>query len=278
MNMGLDFSEILVIMVLILIFFGSKEIPSMVRQAGRLIGQIRMYTEKVRKEINEITKIDEPMPSYDQEIIKKKEAIRQTYIARRKELGEEQRAAKSAAIWENLKKDPAFAKAKSVLAYVEIGAEVAMRPAILEMLGAGKRVIVPYSHEDSSMGVGEITSLEKDIIFRQGIGVYEPAPEKRNNFFKTDIQFVICPAVAFDIYGARLGRGKGSYDRFCKELKGVVPVYGIAFDCQIMGPDERLPFAYHDVVMDQVITESGALIKKPEEPAPQIMPPMQPAG
>jgi 5-formyltetrahydrofolate cyclo-ligase len=153
-----------------------------------------------------------------------------------------------------------------------------MRPAILEMLGAGKRVIVPYSHEDSSMGVGEITSLEKDIIFRQGIGVYEPAPEKRNNFFKTDIQFVICPAVAFDIYGARLGRGKGSYDRFCKELKGVVPVYGIAFDCQIMGPDERLPFAYHDVVMDQVITESGALIKKPEEPAPQIMPPMQPAG
>jgi 5-formyltetrahydrofolate cyclo-ligase len=278
MNMGLDFSEILVVMVLILIFFGSKEIPNMIRQAGRFIGQIRMYTEKVRKEINEITKIDEPMPSYDQEIVKKKEAIRQSYIARRKDLGEEQRAAKSAAIWDNLKKDPAFAKAKSVLAYVEIGAEVAMRPAILEMLGAGKRVIVPYSHEDSSMGVGEITNLEKDIDFRQGIGVYEPVQEKKNNFFKTDIQFVICPAVAFDIYGSRLGRGKGSYDRFCKELKGVVPVYGIAFDCQIMGPDERLPFAYHDVVMDQVITESGELIKKPEEPAPQIMPPMQPAG
>jgi 5-formyltetrahydrofolate cyclo-ligase len=278
MNMGLDFSEILVVMVLILIFFGSKEIPNMVRQAGRFIGQIRMYTEKVRKELNEITKIDEPMPTYDQELIKKKEAIRQTYITRRKELGEEQRAAKSAAIWETLKKDPAFAKARSVLAYVEIGAEVAMRPAILEMLGAGKRVVVPYSHEDSSMGVGEITNLEKDVVFSQGIGVYEPAHEKKNNFFISDIQFVICPAVAFDIYGARLGRGKGSYDRFCKDLKGRIPIYGIAFDCQIMGSDERLPFDYHDVVMDQVITESGPLIKKPEEPAPQIMPPMQPAG
>ena len=278
MNVGLDFSEILIIMALILIFFGSKEIPAMLKQAGRLIGQIRMYTDKVRREINDLTKLDEPMPSFDQEIAKKKEALRQVYIGRRKDLGEEQRAAKSAAIWEHLKKDPAFVKAKSVLAYVEIGAEAALRPAILEMLAAGKRVVIPYSHEDSSMGMGEITNLDKDIVLSQGLSVYEPARERRDNFFKTDIKFVLCPAVAFDRNGSRLGRGKGSYDRFCKELKGTVPIYGLAFDCQIMGPDERLPFAYHDVVVDQVVTESGPLLAKPEEHSPQVMPFMQPAG
>jgi 5-formyltetrahydrofolate cyclo-ligase len=105
-----------------------------------------------------------------------------------------------------------------------------------------------------------------------------PAPLKRDNFFKSDIQLIVCPAVAFDRYGGRLGRGKGSYDRFLKEMKGRVPIYGIAFDCQIMGSQDRLPFAYHDVVMDQVVTESGCLIKKPEEAAPVVEKPTQPAG
>ena len=86
MNMGLDFSEILVIMVLILIFFGSKEIPNIMRQAGRFVGKVRLYSEKVRREINEISKLDQPMPTHDQEVQKKKEAIRETYIAKRKEL------------------------------------------------------------------------------------------------------------------------------------------------------------------------------------------------
>ncbi len=277
MNMGLDFSEILVIMVLILIFFGSKEIPNIVRQAGKFVGQIRLYTEKVRREINEISNLNQPMPTHDQEVQKKKETIRETYIARRTTLSAEERAAKSATIWENLKKEPGFAKAKSVLVYVEAGAEVALRPAIREMFASGKRVLLPYTNEDSTMGVGEIANLEKDITLT-GMGVYEPVRETWNNFFKTDIQFVICPGVAFDVHGGRLGRGRGCYDRFCKEFKGRVPVYGVAFDCQIMGPDERLPFAYHDIVMDQVITENGILIAPPQEPAPPVAPPLQPAG
>jgi|WetSurMetagenome_2_1015567.scaffolds.fasta_scaffold00267_3 5-formyltetrahydrofolate cyclo-ligase len=278
MNMGLDFSEIAVIMALVLIFFGSKEIPNILRQVGRLVAQVRVYTDRVRKELNDISNPGgEPMPTYDQQTQSKKDALRKLYLSRRKNLSDDARAQKSAAIWETLKKEPGFEKAKSVLVYVEVGAEVATRQAIREMLAAGKRVVVPYANEDSSMGVGEIADLEKDIV-RNGMGVYEPAREKRDNFFKSDLQFVICPGVAFDVFCGRLGRGRGCFDRFCKELKGRVPVYGLAFDCQIMGPNERLPFAYHDIVMDQVITENGLLIKPPQEPAPQAPPTLQPAG
>ena len=55
-----------------------------------------------------------------------------------------------------------------------------------------------------------------------------------------------------------MGRGKRMYDNFLRDLKGHVPIWGIAFDCQII--QEQIPFDYHDIVMDQVVTESGLLI------------------
>jgi len=264
MNMGLDFSEILVIIVLVLVFFGSKEVPNMIRQTGRFIGKIRMYTDKVKKEIEEIAKIAEPMPSYDEEIINKKQILRKKYIQKRKSLSEEERKQKSYTICEHIKKDKLFINAKSVMAYIETPSEVIMSNFILEMFSMGKRVILPYLLEDFSLGISEITNLDKDIS-KSIYCVYEPVKELRKNFFKSDLQFIICPGVAFDIYGGRLGRGKGCYDKFLKELKGNVPIYGVSFACQIMGEDERLPFAYHDIIMDQVITENGPLIPKPNE-------------
>jgi 5-formyltetrahydrofolate cyclo-ligase len=277
MNMGLDFSEIIVIMALVLIFFGSKEIPNFVRQAARFIAKIRVYSDKVKREISEIGRIDEPIPNYDQEVINKKNALRETYIAKRKGLSEAQRSEKSAAIWRNLTADPAYVKARAVMVYVEMGAEAGTRQGILDMIATGRRVVIPFILEDGSLGIGEITDIDKDLAMGP-MNIPVPVQEKQNNFFKSDIQLIVCPAVAFDIYGARLGRGKGSYDRFLKEMKGRVPIYGIAFDCQIMGSQDRLPFAYHDVVMDQVVTESGLLIKKPEDGAPVVEKPSQPAG
>jgi 5-formyltetrahydrofolate cyclo-ligase len=277
MNMGLDYSKILLILVLVLIFFGSKEIPNFIRQAARFIAKIRVYSDKVKREISEIGRLDEPMPNYDQEVVNKKNAVRETYIAKRKGLSEAERGEKSAAVWKNLMADPAYVKAKAVMIYAEMGAEVPTRQAIREMIAAGRRIIIPYILEDSSLGIGEITDIDKDLTIGP-MNIPAPVPEKQNNFFKSDIQLIICPAVAFDMYGGRLGRGKGSYDRFLKEMKGRAPIYGIAFDCQIMGSQERLPFAYHDVVMDQVVTESGLLIKKPEDAAPTVEKPTQPAG
>lgn len=282
--MGLDYSEILLILVLFLIFFGSKEIPNFVRQAAKFIARIRVYSDKVRREVQEIGRLDEPMPSYDQEVIAKKNAIRETYIAKRKDLPHDVREEKTTAIWKNLAADPVYSPAKAIMLYVETGAEVATRGAIRDLLAAGRRVVLPYTNEDMTLGIGEITDLDRDVEAGE-LSVFVPVREKRNNFFKSDIQIIVCPAIAFDIFGARLGRGKGCYDRFLREMKGRVPIYGLAFDCQILPENERLPFAYHDVVMDQVVTESGFCIKKPDEPGatPGPVPtgpagPAQPAG
>jgi 5-formyltetrahydrofolate cyclo-ligase len=148
-----------------------------------------------------------------------------------------------------------------IMLYAEMGAEVITRPFIREMLRAGKRIVLPYVIEGGiDMGFAEIHDADADIIIGKK-GVPEPRPELRTNYFRSDLEAVVCPGVAFDRQGGRLGRGLGCYDAFLRELRGKVLIIGIAFDCQIM-PD-KVPFDYHDIPMDMVITESGIVVGAP---------------
>ncbi len=63
---------------------------------------------------------------------------------------------------------------------------------------------------------------------------------------------MIVPGVAFTQAGARLGRGKGFYDRWL-EGRGVFKL-GVCFSAQVV---EAVPREGHDVRMDGVVTEVG---------------------
>ena len=142
--------------------------------------------------------------------------------------------------------------------YVNMGSEVETRGLIAQLIRDGKRVIVPYSRSESrTMGLGEVANIETDIVIGEGKAP-QPRPDLRDRFFRSDLQMIVCPGVCFDIYGGRLGRGFAYYDNFLRELRGRVPIFGLAFDCQIY--NGHLPFSYSDVPMDQVITESGLLM------------------
>lgn len=62
--------------------------------------------------------------------------------------------------------------------------------------------------------------------------------------------WLFVPGVAFDLKGARLGRGKGYYDRFLEE-KDCLTV-ALAWSEQIV---EKVPVEKHDIHMDFIITE-----------------------
>ena len=261
MNMGLSMSEVLLIATLVLLFFGSKEVPRIFREMARLFAKLKMYSDKIKRELDEAIKLDEPQqPSHESETQIKKKSLRALCLEARDALPPEQRKEKSAAIWNYCLETQYYKDAIAIMIYVSIGSEVETRSCIFEMLGNKKRVIVPYCRSvGNELGIAEIKSMDEDLA-EGSYGIPEPMERIRNNFFKSDLQMVICPAVAFDIYGSRLGRGKGCYDIFLKELKGRVPLVGFAFDCQIQ--QQNLPFDYHDIAMDQVITESGLLLKK----------------
>lgn len=64
---------------------------------------------------------------------------------------------------------------------------------------------------------------------------------------------VLCPGLAFDGFGNRLGRGAGYYDRFLARLGPDVLRVGITGDYVV----DRLPTDGHDVAMTHLATSSG---------------------
>lgn len=65
-------------------------------------------------------------------------------------------------------------------------------------------------------------------------------------------QWFLVPGVGFDLKGARLGRGKGYYDRYFSEHEGLK--IGLAWSGQLK---DKIPVESHDSHMDFIITEKS---------------------
>jgi 5-formyltetrahydrofolate cyclo-ligase len=74
-----------------------------------------------------------------------------------------------------------------------------------------------------------------------------------------ELDLVMVPGTAFDLRGARMGQGKGYYDRLLSNARADSPLVALAFDCQIF---EEIPVAAHDVFMDSVLTEVRTITGK----------------
>ncbi len=258
---GLGFSEILIIVAVVLMFFGSKELPRFIREIAGFLTKARRYSDKLRREIDDLSRPEPPTPTESPAMKKRK--LRARYLETRKGLSEGDRREKSEQIWNNLRELEEFRTAGTVMVYVDIGSEVHTKRFFRGLREEGKRVVVPYCKiPTQEIGLAEIVDPETQLV-PGAFGVPEPERSLRDNFFKSDLQLIICPGVAFDRQGGRLGRGKHYYDSFLGELRGRVPIVGLAFAGQIM--DEQLPFEYHDVPMDEVVTEDGLIRKQSAE-------------
>ena len=150
---------------------------------------------------------------------------------------------------------PEYASAKTVLFYLDVRAEVRTRHSLPEALTSGKTIIVPWCNE-----VGELELFRLEDMSELAVGMYkilEPKPELRTLAEKhvrpQDLDLVMVPGVAFDRRGARMGHGKGYYDKLLQHARPDAPLVALAFDCQVF---DEIPVAAHDVFMDQVLTES----------------------
>lgn len=70
------------------------------------------------------------------------------------------------------------------------------------------------------------------------------------------IDAFLCPGLAFDRHGGRLGRGRGYYDRILASARKDALRIGVCFENQIVGSTF---VDAHDVPMDFVICETGII-------------------
>ncbi|HLJ09672.1 MAG TPA: 5-formyltetrahydrofolate cyclo-ligase [Planctomycetaceae bacterium] len=189
----------------------------------------------------------------------RKRAIReQAHENRRKQENKDQL---SRAICEKFVSLPEYAAAGTVMFYVDVRTEVRTRDFLATALTHGKNIIVPWCHESGELELFRLKEMD-DL----SIGMYkilEPRPEMRSRPDRavdvSELDLIMVPGVAFTRQGARMGHGKGYYDKLLEHARPDAPLVALAFECQIF---PEIPTQEHDVFMDKIITEQAIYVCK----------------
>lgn len=146
-----------------------------------------------------------------------------------------------------------------VLAWVpSFQGEVDLAAVIARMLGT-RRVYLPRV-----VGAGRMEFIQIDASWANNLeqgdrGVIQPRPDYGEVLDGANLGrlAVLVPGLAFDLHGARLGRGGGFYDRFLAGLriKSAVKI-GVCWSMQIV---PAVPTDIHDVRVDWICHEDEAI-------------------
>ena len=151
---------------------------------------------------------------------------------------------------------PEYQAAKTVMFYVDVRSEVRTRNDLATALQSDKNIVVPWCNE-----AGELELFQLNAMEELQLGMYkilEPSaelrqlPEKQVEVQSLDL--IMVPGVAFDRRGARMGHGKGYYDKLLEHARKDAPLVALAFECQLF---PGIPVAEHDIYMDKIITEAA---------------------
>ncbi len=139
-----------------------------------------------------------------------------------------------------------FAKAQRLALYCGFKNEVLTEHIFFVAKKQGKTLYYPRV-EGSELVFHRVDSLEELSPGSHDI----PEPSGQNHSIPVEgLHCIVIPGIAFDVHGARLGYGKGYYDRILKNT-GAKKV-ALAFDFQVV---EFIPLESWDVRMDCIVTE-----------------------
>lgn len=183
----------------------------------------------------------------------RKQQIREQAHANRRDQTEKDEL--SQAICQKFVELPEYRRAKTVMYYLDVRTEVRTRHYLPTALAGDKRVVVPYCVD------GELELFHLEHMDELEVGMYkilEPKAELRDVPAKklsvAELDIIMVPGVAFDRTGARMGHGKGYYDKLLEHARGDTPLVALAFECQMF---PEIPTAEHDIFMDKIITEKA---------------------
>ena len=145
---------------------------------------------------------------------------------------------------------PLFRQAQRVGLYAPLGHEIDTELLFQKARRAGKQLFYPLVCGEQLVFHG-VTDQEQ--LYRGSFGILEPCPVAGSSPERPELDLLVVPGVAFDLYGHRIGFGKGYYDRYLAALQRLPVLVGLCHDFQVC---DELPAEGHDVRMDFVVTES----------------------
>jgi len=163
----------------------------------------------------------------------------------------ERRQELSAAVVGGIAASEAFRSATTVLTYLAFGSEVDLS-SLTE--ASRKRFAAPLTHSLDTALTFHV--LEGADLVTGRSGFREPMAAALQVSL-AEVDMVLVPGLAFDATGARLGYGKGFYDRFLAQLATEcpdVPTVGVTLEELVFS---ALPEDPHDVKVSHLATQAG---------------------
>lgn len=149
-------------------------------------------------------------------------------------------------LWKKIEMYPPFQNASTILLYYSLPDEVQTHQ-FIDKWSQSKNIILPVV-SDSDLELRRYAG--KDSLKEGSYHILEPIGNPICDASVIDLAFI--PGVSFDVFGNRLGRGKGFYDRLLTRIK--IKKIGICFHFQI---SDLLPSEPFDIPMDEVWCEKG---------------------
>jgi len=149
---------------------------------------------------------------------------------------------------------PELRPSSTVAAYVSVGHEPGTRPLLVTLLHRGHRVLLPVVRPDRDLDWAQLDDLR--TLRPAVLGLLEPPGARLGVEAVSDAEVIVCPGLAADPSGGRLGRGGGYYDRALSRC-GAHPLR-----CLLLHDDEvveSVPRSAHDQPVDVVVTPSRTL-------------------
>lgn len=185
-----------------------------------------------------------------------KQAIRQSIIAGRAALPEEDHLRRSREITARLLQLDAYHRANTLLGYMHFGAEFVSEPWLRQVLEDGKTLLLPrVDRAARELVVYRVTDLDTQLAVG-AYGIREPLPERCVAAEAGEAEFILLPGVAFGRDGARLGYGGGYYDKLLAKLAHRPALVAAAFTLQLV---EGIPMEPTDQRIDWLVTENETI-------------------
>lgn len=184
-------------------------------------------------------------------IQEEKKQLRQVMRSKRRRLSPAYCRAADEAVRNYILALPEYKRARTIFSYVSMEHELDTKVLIAAMLAEGKRVAVPLCVGKGTMEARQIQSLRE--LRPRTWGILEP-PDSAPVIAPCHIDIALIPCVCGNERGQRLGYGGGFYDAYLQNCAGTKILL-----CRRALMAEEIPMEEHDVVMDIVVSEGGAV-------------------